>query len=155
MRLFAASVASVIAIQGVLYLHPSRPGSGEPLDVAIALFIGATLFLSGIVMITSRRSWTFRGVGIFWATIGSGIFYLLVGTNRVRGESFPPGTQEFILDLTRSTLIVGGPAFLVGIIFWTMGHFGPQRDILVDVEDERRHMVRRKEDRVRLGMEEP
>lgn len=139
MKLLASGVGATAAVWGGFYLHPSPPpGQYDFWDKLIVWEIAVSFTFGAVVMLLSRKTWTFRGVGLLLASVGIAILFLLAGViaelGVTRGDVPPgtilptarmdPGIREGWQDLARAFLSVGGAGLFVGLFFWTIGRFG-------------------------------
>lgn len=148
MKLLTGSVAATIMTWGLLFTHPTaQPPHRDWVDKLVILGIASIFAAAAIVMAVSRRSWTFRGVGVFLTSIGTAVFYGelgygdIVGYKIVNGRAqlpLSPGVSEAWLDVARACFLVGGPLLALGLIFWGIGRYNVlarDHDILESQEE--------------------
>jgi hypothetical protein len=164
MKMLASATAATAVTLGVLYFVPApKPPSTAIYDKIEVIIIGATFLAVALVMVVSRKVWTPRAIGLLFSFLSLGILFTnatyvrVVGYHLVSGPdgsvkpvpNTDPGKQEFISDLSRSLLIIGGPLLLTGAIVWLIGRYRTGHTYDLDDEvAERRHIVRREEDRI-------
>lgn len=134
MRLFASGVAALAVSWGVLYAIPSG-GQGEysALDRVLVHEIAFVFAFAAVVMVISRRSWTFRAVGLFLTSVGTAFLYGLTST-LTYGVTLTPGQREAWLDLARAGLGLGGLLVFVGLVIYLYGFFNHD-DVLAATGD--------------------
>jgi hypothetical protein len=164
MKTLAACSVAVGATWAILYTIPAPiPPATAWYDKAIVFEFAIAFVATAVVMLISRKIWTIRAIGLFFASLAVGLLF----SNAVyvrqsgyhvndRGRVVPatnPGVQEGISDLARALLMIGGPLLVTGLIFWLWGRFGPHHDPILDPEqawpriDRRRNPYgRRRED---------
>ncbi len=130
MKLFVGGVATLGVVWGGLYLSES-PGPGEYslVDRILVHEIAFAFTLAAVVMIISRKSWTFRAVGLFLTSVGTAILYGL-SSFLADGGSLSPGVREAWLDLARGGLGLGGLMVIIGLILYLFGWFSYRDDIM-------------------------
>lgn len=136
MKLFASGVAALAVAWGGLYLNAS-PGPGEysRIDRFLVHEITLAFALAAIVMVMSRRYWTFRAVGLFLTSLGTALLYGL-SSWLADGRSLSPGVREGWLDLARAGLGLGGAMVIIGLVFYVFGFFAFRDDVLTASDEQ-------------------
>lgn len=142
MKTLATASVAVAAVWGTLYIVPAPvPPKTAWYDQAIVYEIAVVFSLAAVVMLISRRMWTIRAIGLFFAATAIGV----IGWNAVyvrhagyttrNNQIVPnvnPGIQEGLGDLWRALLMVGGPLLFIGLLVYLWGRFGPHSSDIID-----------------------
>lgn len=133
--LFVALAVTVL-LWLLLTRHESR--EGDWIDDALVILIAATFILAPAVQLKWTSEWLTRSVGVFLTSIGLAIIFTgalwvrliadqpqpvctlrMISANTVPTAcTMPVRTPEWLTDLGRACLAVGGALFLVGLIRW-------------------------------------
>jgi hypothetical protein len=120
-------VAATGAVWIGLQFHASK--RNDPIDVAVVSAIALTMLSASVVMVLFTRTWSARGVGVFLATLGTGILYGAAMYARIAERTTTP---EWLIDMARSAYLVGSPLFLYGLAIWVWQRVVMARDVSPD-----------------------
>ena len=142
MKTLAGASVAVAATWTVLYFIPAPiPPQTAWYDQTIVYEIAIVFSTTAAVMAISRKTWTIRAIGLFFAAIAIGLLFWNAVYVRQSGYRFEkgrvipntnPGVQEGVGDLARALLFIGGPLLMVGLVMWLIGRFGHAPDPVID-----------------------
>ncbi|MCC6596864.1 MAG: hypothetical protein IT477_10190 [Rhodanobacteraceae bacterium] len=148
MRKFWCGVIAVALVWGLFHRHPTQPD--DPIDNLIVSGIALIFALASVVMIAGTSRWSARALGLLLTSMGTAVLYGAAMYSR--NVSHKP-SPEWVVDLSRSLYVVGGPLLVYGLVVWMHNYWGPPSWHDANGLGERRQFYRRKEDRELRGLE--
>lgn len=84
----------------------------DPYDRINLAIAGIAYIIGGFVQLAFTRDWPARTVGVLFTALGTGTLYIALAVWR--------SAPEWLIDISRSLLNIGGPLFMLGIIAWAI-----------------------------------
>lgn len=101
----------VVALVWLAYQFHSTHRN-DPYDRINLAISGIAYIVGGLVQLAFTRDWPARTVGVLFTALGTGTLYIAASLWR--------DAPEWVIDISRSLLNVGGPLFMLGAIAWAI-----------------------------------